>query len=292
VNKTSFSVRHPWLSRKIKIKFWRLLEILRIKEFTFQVNDPVIKFCVNLKDDSVAKPIYLNDYETETVLFVAKYLRPGDEVFDIGANIGYFTLLFSSFVGVTGKVHSFEPSRREFDHLCKNVANNYCTNVLLNQLAVSNQNGYAMLNVLDDDQFGAFNSIVDITHQKVSNAPTHVETTRVITIDTYTDLFNSTKPSLIKIDVEGLEKQVLEGMQILLSESCAPCLILEVCEDTHKNKQNSVQDLLDYLSKLNYQLFSPDKEGNLTPFVLGKSLNCIAIKQDHFHQLLDRNIHY
>lgn len=290
MNNATFSVSHPWLSRKVKIKFWRLLELLRIREFAFQVHDPDITLRVNLKDDSVAKPIYLGDFEKETVLFTTKFVKPGDVVFDIGANIGYFTLLFAHLVGNAGLVHSFEPSRREFDHLCKNISINRCKNVFLNHMAVGDQNGYATLNVLDDDQFGAYNSIVDITHQKVSNEPAHIETTRIINIDTYIDLINHASPSLIKLDVEGFEKQVLEGMKTLLSASDAPCLILEVCEDTHTNTKYGVQELLDHLSIINFELFSPDKEGNLTPFVLGKSLNCIALKQNHFQRLTERDI--
>jgi len=286
----SFSLKHPWLSRKILKAFWNFIRALGISTFTFRLIDSNLKFTVNPKDGSVGKYIFLNSYEKDTILFSQKYLATGDLVIDIGANIGYFTVIFSSIVGDTGEVHAFEPSQREYFHLCKNIKDNKINNVFLNQLAVSNQNGYAKMNVLDDDFFGAYNSISDITHQKVNQESVHKETIRTIRVDTYLSLFPNRNLSLIKIDVEGLEFQVVEGMQALLISENSPCLIIEVCEDTHQDEKNSVQALLDYLRNLNYDLFSPDEEGNLKPFIIGKSLNCIALKQNHIQRLRNREI--
>lgn len=287
-----FSNRHPWLSRKLKKKLWSFLGWMNLSSFTFHLAGSDLKFSVNPKDDSVGKFIFLEGYELETLLFCSRFISEGDQVFDIGANIGYFTVLFSAYVGNSGEVHSFEPSRREFLHLCKNLSINKIRNVFLNQVAVSDQNGFTELNTLDDDCFGAYNSINDVTHQKVRQARTHIEVTRRICIDSYLEVFPERKPSLMKIDVEGHEKQVLEGMKSLLISSNAPCLVVEVCEGTHQNEQDSAQSLSYYLKKFDYELFSPDNRGNLKPFVLGKSLNCIALKPIHSQRLLERKIEF
>lgn len=287
----SFSIKHPWLSRKIKKGFWNLLNYFGVTSYEFRLVDSNIRFIVNPQDDSVGKFIFFNNYELETICFSSKFINIGDQVLDIGANIGYFTMLFSACVGDTGEVHSFEPSRREFFHLCKNIINNQIINVYPNQVAISDKNGYSEMNVLDDDRYGAYNSINNITHWKVKLAKSHTEAIRILKIDTYLDLFPMIRPSLIKIDVEGHEKQVLEGMQTLLSGLSAPCLILEVCEGTHQDRQNGAHELLEYLRKFDYELYSPDNEGNLSLFVLGKSLNCIALKPSHSQRLLEKNIH-
>lgn len=286
----NFSEHHPWLSKKIKKQVWNLLNIAGIDSYIFQLNNSMLKFNVNPKDDSVGKFIFLNSYETETLLFASKYIVAGDQVIDIGANIGYFTLLFSSYVGENGEVHSFEPSRREFLHLCKNVNLNHAKNIFLSQFGLSNQDGYAIMNVLDDDRFGAYNSLGEITHQKVNLATTHTETIRTMKIDSYLSLFPRLKPCLIKIDVEGFEKQVLEGMQILLSSPKAPCLIIEVCESTHRDKKIATQELVNYIQEFGYRLYNLDRKGNLIPFQLETSLNCIAIKPSHSQRLFDQGI--
>lgn len=286
----SFKKKHPWFSRKIEKKIWFFLNVFGIKSYTFRIPNSKLLITINPKDDSVSKLIFLNSYETETLLFASKYIVAGDQVIDIGANIGYVTLLFSSFVGENGEVHSFEPSRREFLHLCENVNLNCAKNIFLNQFAISNQNGYAKMFVLDDDRFGAFNSIGEPTHQKVKLATVHTEAIRTMKIDDYLTLFPNLKPCLIKIDVEGFEKQVLEGMQNLLNSQKAPCLIIEVFEGTHQGEQISAQALVHYVEKFGYKLYSPDREGNLKPFQLGASLNCIAIKLLHSQRLIDQGI--
>lgn len=286
----SFSAQHPWLTRKIKKEFWKLINILGITSYTFKLPNSELLFSVNPKDASVGKLIFLNSYEVETLEFASKYIIKSDQVFDVGANIGYFTLKFSSLVGDNGEVHSFEPSQREFLHLCRNLMNNKISNVFSNQVALSNKNSYSRINILDEDRYGAYNSINKITHRKVNEAKVHTETTRTLKIDTYLDLFPNIRPTLIKIDVEGHEKQVLEGMQRLLTEPNSPCLIIEVCESTHQDEKFDTQDLLDYIKKFDYKLYSPNNEGNLKPFLLGNSLNCIALKNNHFQRLNERKI--
>lgn len=285
-----FSAKHPWFSRKLRKEVWKLLGLIKVPSFMFHLAGSDLKFSVNPKDDSVGKYIFLGSYETETLLFSSRFIDKGDHVLDIGANIGYFTVLFSTYVGSSGEVHSFEPSRREFIHLCNNISTNKITNVFLNQMAVSDQDGITELNILDEDCFGAYNSIGGITHQHVKQASNHTEITRKIKIDTYLNLFSKINPSLVKIDVEGHEKQVLEGMQFLLKSLNAPCLVVEICEGTHQDEQDSAQNLLNYLKNFGYELFSPANMGNLQPFVLGQSLNCIALKPDHFQRLLEREI--
>ena len=286
----TFSEQHPWFSRTAKKQLWNLLNVIGKEAYTIQIINSGLKFIINPKDNNVGKYIFLSNYEKETVLFASKYLMSGDQVLDIGANIGYFSLLFSDYVGENGEVHSFEPSRREFLHLCENVKINHVKNIFLNQVALSNQNGYVKMNILDEAYLGAFNSINEITHQKVNLEKIHTETIRTMKIDDYLLLFSNLKPCLVKIDVEGFEKQVLQGMHSILSSPNAPCIIIEICEGTHQDKQIGTEALMYYIKEFGYKLYSPDKNGNLKPFQLGSSLNCIAIIPSHFTRLNIRGI--
>ena len=128
MNSKNFEDAHPWLIRQIKKQYWKILKLLNISSFTYSYNHGLTKIKLNPKDDSVSKPVYLNSYENETVKFISRYVNRGDIIFDIGANIGFFSLLFSSLSSPSGYVHAFEPSTREFLKLCKNVELNCLDN--------------------------------------------------------------------------------------------------------------------------------------------------------------------
>lgn len=70
-----------------------------------------------------------------------EHIQPGNTVIDIGANIGYYTILAAQIVGETGKVYAFEPEPKNLTLLKKNVEHNNLTNVVLANKAVSNANG-------------------------------------------------------------------------------------------------------------------------------------------------------
>jgi len=80
-------------------------------------------------------------YENETTDYFLENVSEGDVVLDIGANIGYFTLLFASSVGKEGKVFSFEPEPSNFKILKKNAKINNFQNIIFENVAVSNSNG-------------------------------------------------------------------------------------------------------------------------------------------------------
>src|SRR3990172_2612704 len=84
---------------------------------------------------------FLGYYEYGVTKLVTSTLRPGDTFIDIGANIGYFTLVASPLVGPSGKVHSFEPIPGIFSTLQSNVAANGLTNVRMNQAAIFETDG-------------------------------------------------------------------------------------------------------------------------------------------------------
>ena len=273
-----FTKKHPWLTEKSKLCFLSFLEVIKVESFLHTLDESGQKIKLDPRDDSVGKFIFLGNYEKETVSFITKYISYDDTVVDVGANIGFFTLIFSKLVGENGKVHSFEPSQREFLHLCENIGLNKCGNIFLNQLALSNSNGFSKMNVLSESKFGAFNSLRRISHLKVQNEKVQTESVRTLTFDSYITLFSEAVPSLIKIDVEGFEKQVLEGMQFLLNTDNSPCLIIEICEGTHTDEAGSAQELIRYIESFGYHLYGLNSTGNLISFSIGKSLNCIALK--------------
>ena len=140
-------------------------------------------------------------------------VKDGDNVIDLGANIGYFTLILAKLVGPTGKVFAFEPDPRNLALLKKNVEYNNYKNVIIVPKAVSNVNDKCTL-YTGQKTFG----------QNKIYKPKKTKTQKFIPIDSETvrldDFFKTNglldKISFIKMDVEGAEFLALSGMKEIL----------------------------------------------------------------------------
>jgi hypothetical protein len=92
-----------------------------------------------VRDDELG--MNLENFETQELSFVRRFLRSGMTVLDIGAHQGLYTLLASTWVGPNGRVFAFEPSRRERRSLWLNLRLNWCKNVRIQPLALGNDKG-------------------------------------------------------------------------------------------------------------------------------------------------------
>jgi len=146
------------------------------------------------------------EFETETV---KKIIKKGDIVLDVGANIGYYTLIFAKLVGKDGIVFAFEPEPTNFDLLKKNVTINGYKNVILIRKALSDRTGKTKL----------FLSEVHLGDHRIIDPK---ETRNSIEIDTITgeDYFRdlNKKINFIKMDIQGAEILALRGMSSLLQK--------------------------------------------------------------------------
>lgn len=162
-------------------------------------------------------------YEAELTQLLRGWLRPGDTFLDIGANIGYFTLLAASLVGPAGQVHSFEPHPRTFRHLQRNVRLNRFSQVQLNNLAL-NQDG-TTVQLWYGPEIDSGLASLRRTHALL----THRVDCPATTLDAYAAQQALGPVRAAKLDVEGAEELVLQGASQLLSGPNRPELIaLEV----------------------------------------------------------------
>jgi FkbM family methyltransferase len=146
-------------------------------------------------------------FEKDVVAYVSSVLKAGMTVVDLGANIGYYTLLASRLVGPSGVVYAFEPDPPMFAYLTRNVATNRCGNVITVNAAVTDRSGTA--------SFVSSESV----RGWVVPAPATVRTpvVKTVTLDAFFAARGWPPIHLIKLDVEGSEKSALQGM----SEVCA-----------------------------------------------------------------------
>jgi FkbM family methyltransferase len=166
------------------------------------------------------------DAEPEVQEALAELIEPGQTVYDVGANIGFFTILCSRLVGPTGKVYAFEPIPENLVTLRHNIALNNLTNVIVVEQALSASTGTAEMFV---SPWSAFHSLnVDGASKRENHGPDGGQiTVETVTLDEFVQGEGVSAPDLIKLDVEGAELLVVAGMRETL-RTVQPLLLVEI----------------------------------------------------------------
>jgi FkbM family methyltransferase len=169
-----------------------------------------------------AHPGYaLGTTEPEIQDLLAANVRSGSVVWDVGANIGFYTVIASRLVG-SGRVVAFEPLPASCAALEENLRLNGMTNVDVARIALSDEAGTATLNV-----FAGLTESRLQAHESASSTKPVVDRidVRVSTLDAQLEVFPA--PSLLKIDIEGAESAALRGASVMLCE-VRPTVICEL----------------------------------------------------------------
>ena len=210
--------------------------ILRKTGFLNLLKTGTIKFNSNIfhygdKDSGIPEFIITNNgYEEVTLHKIESILKDGNIFFDLGANIGFYSVLGSNFVGKKGIVISFEPTPDTRKYLSKNILANDIHNVVVESLAISNKTGKAFFEVTDNSEC---NSIV--LDENVVSGMIEIDT---ISIDDYCIKNNINSIDLIKMDIEGQEYNALLGMKNINKKSKNLKIIFEFnAENLNKNNQ-------------------------------------------------------
>jgi FkbM family methyltransferase len=175
--------------------------------------------------------------EGEVELF-AKLVRPDDAVIEVGANIGSLTVPLAQFVGPQGNVLAFEPQAVLFQNLCANIALNGHTNVRAQNIAVGKENGSVVLPPIDYTKPGIFGG------HSIEGA-TGGENVALVALD---HCVNATHCRLIKIDVEGMEEDVILGATTLIKR-LHPFLYVE------NDRKEKSESLISTIQGLGYTLY-------------------------------------
>jgi FkbM family methyltransferase len=163
-------------------------------------------------------------YEPHIGRAIKNHLRAGDTFWDIGANIGWFSLLARKIVGSNGKVVSFEPSLDVFNLLSANTRGLHSIRVI--QCGVGSADMVAFFAAQGASSSASFvEEVTKINQYYLPNTPIQKVEVNVRKIDSLMEEFG--RPHLVKIDVEGFELEVLKGATGLLSTTRPP-LIMEI----------------------------------------------------------------
>ncbi len=216
-------------------------------------------FSMNLAPTELLQAhLYLfGTYELPTTNFVRRVLKSGNIVVDIGANIGYMTLFCSKYVGSQGKIYALEPEQRNYRALQDNIQINSITNVIPLQLAATAEETTLKL-YLASDNHGAHSTIFN-----ESRLTTTFEEIQGKPLDSIALAENITTIDLVKIDVEGAEYEVIQGMDTILKHQ-RPILVIELNHELQHGRGLTVEEFKSSMAeRWNYRAFSILESGML-----------------------------
>ena len=180
------------------------------------------KMYLDLKNDvGISKDLFIfrkREFVSTDYLIDGKVLNAGDVVLDIGANIGYYALLEARLVGPTGRVYAMEPVSSNYNLLKKNIELNDLHNIQTFRIAAGDENKESEIYVATKGNISSFiykPEAVFVAKEKV----------HVTTVDDFV-AEHRIDPRLVRMDVEGYEKEIIQGMQKTLLRH--PLLFIEV----------------------------------------------------------------
>ncbi len=226
----------------------------------------------NVHDEYVGRSLeYYGEFSEGEVALFEKLVKPGQIVVEVGSNIGCHTIVLANLVGLAGVVHAFEPQRVVFQTLCANLALNSVTNVHTYQAAAGKSSGQVIVPVKDYCQDGNFGAVELGEHTVGESVP-------LLTIDG----LQLKGCHFLKIDVEGMEQEVLEGAVQTIAAH-APALYVE------NDRPEKSDSLLRFIAGLGDQifqhtpaLFNPCNYSSYPVNVFGPvhSLNLLCLPKD------------
>ena len=186
-------------------------------------------------------------YEPGITQMFEKLIKPGMVVVDIGAHIGYFTLMAAQKVGPTGKVYAFEPDPSNYNILVENISLNEYGSVVPVQKAVCDTPGTASF-------FLHMDTVAHSLYPKTLGRGKSTISVETTSLDHFFEHDGWPSVHIIKMDVEGAEAAALAGMTKLLERNPTVYLFLEFIPQIQQNAGTNPRELLEKLRELDFTI--------------------------------------
>lgn len=224
-------------------------------------------FLVNANDVYVGRALFIyGEYSGLERDFLNRLVRAGDVVVEVGANIGSHTVALAKAAGPAGKLYAFEPQRACYSLLESQAALNGLENIYAYRCGVGRAKGKLSVPKMNYGDIGNFGGVA-LTQDKIAGA----DEVDVVTLD---EMLAGSLCALIKIDVEGMEEDVIHGAAGLI-ERTSPLLYVE------NDRPDKSRSLIDTLMKLKYRLwwhmpplFNPNNFFGISDNVYGEVVSC------------------
>jgi FkbM family methyltransferase len=216
-------------------------------------------FEMDVRSHLLKRVMVEGEFEPDIVQLAKRHIDPTRDVIDVGANVGFYTVLFSKLVNEPRRVLAVEPAQPVLKHLRGNISRNGCTeSVIVFEGIAIDKRGSFRINVIPGME--EFSSVGEIVHPYVTGKATLSVEAEGDTLDNLVRHFEL-NPGFIKIDVEGGEYLVLEGAANTI-QTCRPVIVLELNELLLASCGATSQMVLDFLGDFHYR-FVPTSDGYL-----------------------------
>jgi FkbM family methyltransferase len=228
----------------------RLTHLWKGGHGTFSLSDGQI-LTIDL-GDRIQRLMWGGVYEPQVRRCLTAFLRPGDTFVDVGAHIGFFSLIASSLVGSSGRVYSFEANSSLFPTLRSNAAQFPWMEVFLR--AVCNKSGSVAFSNPQHAGESGWGKLASVRSEG------YIESVEAVSLDEWHESLQFPPIRLIKIDAEGSEPLILEGARRILSLT-RPYLIIEVNDVLLREVGQTRNSVIDSLRVQGYQIFGVGLDG-------------------------------
>lgn len=220
--------------------------------------------------NEVFRALYVTGIYDPNVAVAINSLLPQKGVFiDVGANMGYLSMIASRTVGELGRVYALEPSKRDFLRLVDNINLNGLKNVYSYQLAILDADKKLEMNIAGEERSALNTFGKEFGYRGIEKLGT--EMVQAVTIDGFVDTENIEKVDLIKLDIEGTELLALKGARDTI-EKFRPAIILGLNKEAYIANGLDVEDIKNLLQELRYKAYVLAE----VPFFAFKEVNNIA----------------
>lgn len=224
--------------------FYKMKKHLKKQKIIKKVNN--YKMVLNPSKKGIYKDLLLHGVrEPSSTKELQKRLKKGDIILEIGANIGYYALMECSIVGKEGFIWAVEPSSDNYKDLIENIKLNKFKNIKPYRFAFGDKQGKGYLNIFE---MGNLNTILKSDSQPIGKE--EIEIKRVD--DFLKDKKN--KPTVIRMDCEGYEYEIIKGMKELLENTPPRMMFIEFHGFFMGLKKS--KDLLNKIKKYGYEISS------------------------------------
>jgi len=236
-----------------------------------RVNRHGIRYELDLSE-AIDLALYFDMYERSSHKTMFRFLKKGDTVFDIGANLGVYTMYMARCVGSSGKVFAFEPTTYAYRKLRRNVElNPQLEGIVSLNNAYLNESNHA---IQPNRFFASWN--LRNGHRKHSihcGELKEANGAESKTLDEFVQSVGIEQIDFMKIDVDGFECRILRGGVRVLSEF-RPVILCEICPYALKEMGDSLQCLIDLLKKFDYYVFN-ERTGQRIEMTVGSITSLI-----------------
>jgi FkbM family methyltransferase len=169
--------------------------------------------------------------EPETMRWIDELIRPGETFYDVGANVGVYTLYAALRHGGTVQVRAFEPAFHNYHRLCRNLALNEVRQVLAYCMALGDRCSSRTLQLVSEESGSASHAFAGGGSQRTSTSIAFEQGCLTLPLDTLLESFGFPTPQHVKVDIDGYEEAFVAGARATLANPQLRSVLVEVTDE-------------------------------------------------------------